>query len=412
MKQKILFVINTLGHAGAEMAMLELMQRFDDSRYEISLYVLMAQGELIHRIPPKVKILNNKYSDSSVLSESGYKNMLSTICLAGLIRANVLRLLPYMVGGLIVMLKKKKIHKEKLLWRMISDGARPQKAVYDLAIAYLEGGSAYYVADHVKARKKVAFIHIDYKRAGYTRQLDKDCYLKYDRVFTVSGEVQANFLKVYPECTPYTQVFENLLDKEAIIRKSKETGGFMDDFDGIRLLTVGRLTHQKAYDIAIDAMSILKEEGYNVRWYVLGEGPERKRLEQKILKAELTQDFILLGARSNPYPYYLQTDIYIHATRFEGKSIAIQEAQILGCAIIASDCSGNREQLEHEKEGLLCELTKEEIARSIIKLILDEELRSKFSQASKNKKMNASKDIKQMMELLSDYGFNNKDAKG
>ena len=54
MKKKILFVINTLGRAGAEMAMTALMNKLDESHYEISLYVMIAQGELIKDIPPSL----------------------------------------------------------------------------------------------------------------------------------------------------------------------------------------------------------------------------------------------------------------------------------------------------------------------------------------------------------------------
>ena len=169
-----------------------------------------------------------------------------------------------------------------------------------------------------------------------------------------------------------------------IIRKL-QAGGFTDSYDGIRLLTVGRLAYQKAYDIAIDAMKIIKDSGCKARWYVLGEGSEREMLEKKIAQFGLQKDFLLLGAVENPYPYYVQTDIYVHATRFEGKSIAIQEAQILGCPVIASDCNGNREQIENGIDGILCSLTPEAIADSIKELIADPKKREKYAKRAQNR---------------------------
>ena len=71
--KKVLFVINTLGCAGAEKALLELLKRFLPEQYEVSLYVLLGQGELIHEIPEYVRVLNKDYSDTSVLSEEGKK---------------------------------------------------------------------------------------------------------------------------------------------------------------------------------------------------------------------------------------------------------------------------------------------------------------------------------------------------
>ena len=106
---------------------------------------------------------------------------------------------------------------------------------------------------------------------------------------------------------------------------------------------------------------------------------------KKIAQFGLQKDFLLLGAVENPYPYYVQTDIYVHATRFEGKSIAIQEAQILGCPVIASDCNGNREQIENGIDGILCSLTPEAIADSIKELIADPKKREKYAKRAQNR---------------------------
>lgn len=158
-------------------------------------------------------------------------------------------------------------------------------------------------------------------------------------------------------------VFHNIINQDAIIHNAKEPGGFDDNFSGTRILTVGRLTYQKAYEIAIDAMKLLKDKGRNVRWYVLGEGNLRQSLQKQIEGLGLCGDFVLYGAVNNPYPYYAQADIYVHATRFEGKSIAIQEAQTLGLPIVASDCNGNKEQIINGVDGLLCELTPEAVEK-------------------------------------------------
>ena len=129
----------------------------------------------------------------------------------------------------------------------MSDSGMKLNKSYDMAVAYLEGGSTYFVHDHVTAEKKFTFLHVDYKYAGYTRELDRDCYLEFDRIFTVSGEVKRVFNDVYPECRNKTLVFHNLIDREEICRKAELPGGFSDAYSGKRILTVGRLTAQKAY---------------------------------------------------------------------------------------------------------------------------------------------------------------------
>ena len=123
-------------------------------------------------------------------------------------------------------------------------------------------------------------------------------------------------------------------------------------------------------------------------------------LEQQIAKAGLQEDFLLLGATDNPYPYFVQTDIYVHATRYEGKSIAIQEAQILGCPIVASDI--NREQIEQGKDGLLCSLDAKAVMEAILTLIEDPDMRKRFGQAALQKTVSFTEDIRLFDRLLED----------
>lgn len=392
MSKRILFVINTLGLAGAEIAMLELFHRLKDE-YELDLYVLMEQGELVDRLPEQVHLLNRRFSNCSVLSKTGRLTMAGTVSKSLFMHGTVVKLFPYLIKNLINMIKKRRIQIDKLMWRVLSDGGMRIEKEYDLAVAFLEGGAAYYVADHVKAARKAAFIHIDYSQAGYTRALDRDCYLQYDALFPIAQETKERFLAVYPECAEKTFIFHNLINREQIIRRSLEEGGFSDDFQGMRILTVGRLTEQKAYPVAIAAMKLLKESGCKARWYVLGEGNERRTLEQLIADCGLEQDFLLLGAVENPFPYYRQTDLYVHATRYEGKSIAIQEAQVLGCAIIASDCTGNREQIIDHVDGILCQLNAEAVMESIKELLTDVEKRNRLKHAAACKKVIYEEDI-------------------
>ena len=290
--KKILFTINTLGLAGAEVAMLSLLKQLDPKEYEVSLFVMTGQGELRNRVPNYVKILNSTYSDSSVLSAEGRKHLIKTVLKALVLKGKAITLLPYLCKHVLKQLKEGKIRPDKLLWRVISDGAQRFEEEYDLAVAYLEGASTYYVTDHVKAKKKATFLHVDYSEAGYSRSLDKECYLKFDKVFTVSDEVKDSFLKVYPDCAHKTQVFHNILNQDDIREKAKLPGGFQDDYEGFRILTVGRLTQQKAYDIAIEAMKLLKDKGIKARWYVLGEGDQRTMLEARIELLGLQNDFI------------------------------------------------------------------------------------------------------------------------
>lgn len=404
--KKILFVMNTMGRAGAERALIALMNTLPKEEYSLSLLVLLNRGEIFDEVPSHVKILNKHPDNRSVLSPGGRIALARTTLGCFFYRLRGFKLLGYLAGNLVLQLKKHRLSPDKLLWRIISSGTKAPKETYDLAVAYLEGGSTYFVADYVKAHKKAAFVHIDYEKAGYCKELDLDAYDKIDRIFSVSTEAGDSFCRIYPEHAGKRFLFRNIIDSRHIQAQSRETlpsdDAFVKSTADYKLLTIGRLSYQKAYDIAIPALRLLRDKGYNIDWFVLGEGPLETELQRQIEQEKLTGHFILLGSKPNPYPYLKQATLYIHATRFEGKSIAIEEAQVLGKAIIASDCTGNREQITSEINGYLIPLTPEAIANHIEKLLQSPEKRHQFELASKGISLTHPEDLQSFYELLSE----------
>ena len=397
--KKVLFVTNTLGVGGAERALLELLNNLDREMYDIDLCLLLGRGELMNQVPDGVRLLNPKVNTGSVLDHPGRWALVGMV-IACFFRngrwaaklASVLRALP-------PMLRRRRLQLDQLLLRVVSDGAVRMDPYYDIAIAWLEGGAAYFVSDYVQAGKKLAVVHIDYELSGYTRAQDRNCWAGFQEIFVVSEEIRSPFLQIHPECRDKVRVLPNLVNQKKIRCLAQEPGGFSDGWTGLRLLSVGRLTYQKAFDVAIEAMKLLKDAGYSVRWYALGEGEQREALEKKIAALGLEEDFILLGTVSNPFPYYVQADVYVHATRFEGWSIAVQEAQTLGCAIVVSDTSGNRRQVIHDQDGLLCNLCREDIARTIGDLLDDEDRRKRLGEAARAKKTATWEVVRTLLEL-------------
>ncbi len=397
--KKILFVINTLGRGGAEAALIQLIKRFDPDEYRIDLYVILSQGELIERIPGNVVLLNKNYDNSSVLSGEGKKALKKKIIKLLFSNASIIKNFFYIAGNGIKMVFSGKVLPDKLLWKALSDGSETFDDEYDLAVAYIEGASAYYVADYVKARKKAAFIHVNYSEAGYNRKLDKNKYLNFDKIFTVSEDVKESFMKVYPECADRTDVFENIIDRDEIINKANDGIGFEDDYNGKRIVTVGRLTAQKAIDVSVEACRKLIEKGENIRWYVLGEGELRGTLEALIDKYGLKDSFILTGVKDNPYPYIKQCDIYVHASRYEGKSIAIREAMILGRPIIVSDCKSNLEQVSND-DALVTTLDPDDLSGKIMTLLHDEKLCEKLGSNAEKRYLDINDDTYKLLKLI------------
>lgn len=402
--KKILFVMNTMGRAGAERALLALIKSLPKEEYDISLYVMINRGELFDEVPDYVHILNKKPDNRSVLSFGGRIAIIRTVLRCFFHHASGFRLIGYFFKNLKIQLCSHQLLPDKLLWRTIANGCLEQKEDYDLAVAYIEGASTYYVADHVHARKKASFVHIDYQKAGYNKTVDLDAYQKLDRIFAVSKEAKQSFLTIYPEYAKKTFLFRNLHDTDRILKLAQEpipvSSAFVQSPAKYKLLTVGRLHYQKGYDVAVKALAILRQRNMDVDWFVLGEGSLKKELTKQIRQEGVSDHFFLLGSTNNPYPYYRAATIYVHATRFEGKSIAIEEAQLLSKAIAASDCTGNREQIQSGKNGILVELTPQAVADGVEMLLRNPSLIQEYEKASSKVAISHPHDMDAFLELL------------
>lgn len=393
--KRILFVNNTLSTGGAEKLLLQTMKQFVNDGNKVYLYIMTGMGELINFIPKEVTLLNANFDSESVLSTLGKKRLRSKVITAEAKNLTWLKLAGYSLKALKDMIKNGKIHAEKLAWRAIAETSPNITDQYDIAIAFTEGASTYYVADKVNAKYKIAFVHISYENAGYTKHLDKNSYDAYNEIIAVSNEVHDSFLKVHPECKSRTYIHEYNINQETIISLSNadiELSNVWDLSDNSieykkrktpRILTVSRLVAQKGYVNMIEAAKILDSAGFDFKWVALGEGEDKEYLQKLIDKYNLNEKFVLLGNVRNPYPYMKNCDVFVHATNYEGKSISVMEAKALGCPIVITKVPGNQDQIMDKQTGLYCEPKPKDIANKIKFLV---ENPSKARELGKNAK--------------------------
>lgn len=382
MKKKILFVINTMGRAGAEKCLMSMLKYMDKEKYDISLFSVINRGEMFDYVPEGVKILNENPCSESVLDKKAKRELAKIILKNGFRHGYFFKEAGYLRKVISYQRKTGGVDFKKLFWKLLSDHAPRQEEQYDLAVAYIQGAATYYVMDHVRAKKKITFLHNEFIDSGYCPELEEAYYEQADGIYCVSRSICDHFAEIYPKMADKMDVFYNLLDVEDIRTKSLEKDGMSALFQKKQgetiLLTAARLAPVKAYDLAVPALSLVRKQGYNVKWYVLGDGPEKDEIKRMIREYGLEDSFILLGAHKNPYPYMAECDIYVQATRYEGCCTSISEAVILGKPVIASDCDGNKEQLTRYETGILVALNSEDIARGIIQVVSDKELQEKM----------------------------------
>ncbi|PRD09376.1 glycosyl transferase [Bacillus sp. MYb56] len=392
MKKDVLFVINNLNCGGAEKSLISLLNTMDYSRYNVDLFLFKHEGLFLNKIPKKVNVLEEP-------SEYQLFDMPIKAAIMKCLRQGRLDIaLSRVCAGYIFKSEKNKARCEQRVWRYLSKSLQNISKKYDVAIGYLEKNPVYFCIDKVNANKKIGFIHTDYDKLGMDPNIDMGYFRSLDHIVTVSEEC-ANVLKQrFSIYNDKIGVIHNIVSPSTINKMSQEEVDL--ERKGVKLVSVGRLSHEKGFDLAIEACKNLVGDGYEIKWYIIGEGEGRGKLEKMIEENHLQNHFLLLGLKENPYPYIREADIYVQPSRFEGKSIAIDEAKILHKPIVVTNFSTAKDQIKNEENGLMIDMDAHSLSEGIKKLIHNEELRNKLIKNLSDEELGTESEIKKLYTLF------------
>ena len=370
MKKNILFIIPGLGAGGGEKSLINLLTQIDFNKYNVDLFLLNHEGLFIDFIPKEVNVLIMK--DNLEIFNKDLKESISKYLSKGKISLAYSRLMFCLVNRFNKNVGIAEQYSFKYLRKAI--GAIDKK--YDVAIGYLEKTSNYICIDCVQANKKIGWIHTDYSKLNLDKNFDKKYFEKYNYIITVSEECKNSLINNFNELEDKIKIIKNIVSPTIINKMAQENADICINKKETIIVSVGRLSYEKGFDIAVKACNILIDNGLKVKWYLVGEGNERNKLEKLIIEKNLEDNFILLGAQSNPYKYINMADIYVQPSRFEGKSIAMDEAKILCKPIVATNFTTVRDQINDRVDGIITEMDEESLAKGITLLINDNKLHS------------------------------------
>lgn len=240
---------------------------------------------------------------------------------------------------------------------------------FDAAINYLEIESPAFLLDHVKAKKYLQWIHTDI--GNLEKPEDLDVYAsdwgRTDRIVCVSKMALANFRGRYPQLQEKTCLIYNFFEEAQIRKLGQEVISLPGEKPA--LLSVGRMTEPKKYLRFLNVLARLRDEGYEFSWHVLGEGIQRREIEEKIRDLRLEDRVFLHGLTDNPYKYMAACDLFVLPSGWEGFPTVTVEAKILGCPVLATDVAGIREQLRHGETGWIVENNEDAIYEGLKRLL-------------------------------------------
>ena len=352
--------------------MVSLLNAWDTEKYETSLLLCCKDGDVFSDYLPKnIQLIYNPVIEHVMGGFFSLKWLLVHghffLCLGVLLRLILSRISRSLASELIARMMP-----------IVLD------VHYDLIVDYGGQQLLYYMVNKLSATKKVSFFHSDYSKWSFYYNADKKYYPLVDHIFTISQTCVDSLKHFFPNCADRISIMENISSPTIIRQQSLEPiGEFKVQVDQMKangntiLCTIGHICRGKGFDFAIEASDILKKNGIHFKWVFIG-----KVLEEDLLKLiadkELDDNVLLVGIQSNPYPYIGISDIVVHPSRFEGKSIALDEAKILCKPIVVTNFSTVGDQFENGKNGTICEMSGKAVANAIIELINDSSLQDSY----------------------------------
>lgn len=395
MKKRLLFVMESMGSGGGERSLLTLLQLIDYDKYDVDLLLFNPSGLFMDMIPKQVNLISfGKSYDRFVQPVGGSVK-------AYLTKANVKGAYNRIMYSKTVNGKfGSTLYRDQLAWKYMRCAFENTLPEYDAAVGYLEGKPNFFVADCVKAKVKIGYVHNDYNKLKMDKEIDRKFFGKMDYLVSVSEKCCDVLKDVFPEYADKVRMVENITSPIVLKNMAEECVSEYKNAKGSILLTVGRLSKQKGYDIAVDAAEILIKNGVDFKWFAIGRGELQAEIEQKIKEKNLEDKFILLGERANPYPYIAGCDIYVQPSYFEGKSIAIDEAKCFAKPIVATKFTTVLDQLADGETAVLAEINAVSVAEKIMQLIADNELCEALSENLKKEKLGNEEEIEKFYNML------------
>jgi glycosyltransferase involved in cell wall biosynthesis len=393
MKKKILFMIGMMNVGGVEKSLLSLISTLSKEKYDVTILMLEMKGELLKEIPDWVRIEEAKWFKEikSIILQSPYQTINNYR-----LKSEYLKIIDFTITYKI----SQKTGNRYYYYKQILKDIPTHTDMYDIAVAYQGPNDVidFYVANKVFAKTKVSWVHFDVSRFKMNKKLYEKLYKSFNKIFVVSKEAESRLIQRIPSVKNKSEVFYNILSKKLIKELAEREVGFDDNYRGFKIVTVGRLAKEKGQDLAINTLLKLREAGYEIRWYCIGEGNQRKEFEDLIKKNQLENDFILLGAVTNPYPFIAKSDIYVQTSRHEGYCITLAEARCLNKPIVTTNFIGAYEQIVDGKNGYIVEANEEQLFNKIKYLIDNQQQRNSLTENLSLTNLDTTKEVYKLLK--------------
>lgn len=357
---KILITNGHLQVGGVEKSLINLLNTIDYSKNEVDLLLFEGYGEYRDLVPKEVNVI---LCDTT----RTYGSFFSVIK-----KAIMKRDMRSLAMKVIFTFANKITMRSMSLMKWF----RLVTKEYDYAFAYRVGISADFVAYAVKAKVKCVWWHhgqIDNSERQVIHW--KKMMKQMNRIICVSEAARNIISPYFKEYADKMIVISNIINCKEIKQKAKLFHPYEKiEADIIKIVSVGRFSPEKHMLDTVIVLKRLIEKGYYIHWFLVGDGPERKKIEEKIHELDIVQYMTLVGKCSNPYPYINDADIFVHPSFVESQGLTVLEAMVLHKICVVVESAGTNEFIINGKNAIQAEQNIDSLTENIEYALRNKEL--------------------------------------
>lgn len=388
-KKKDILVVFTgsMELGGIERSLLGLLDSIDYNEYNVDLFLYAHHGPLMYLINENVNVLPEE-KELAYLRESFGTKLKNRAYYSAYMRCKEA-----------VISKFTHINHDEMWAEIMRKKVKPIKKHYDLALGFFRPFDL--IDEKIYADIKVGWIHTDYSSAGEDLELLRKDYAKMDYIVGVSDQTVRTFIELFPEFESKVIISENIIS-ESFMKSEADKLDVSNEMDDscFKLLSIGRFCEAKNFDNIPEIASIIKSKGVDFKWYIIGYGADENLIKSKIAQYNMEDTVIILGKKENPYPYIKACDIYVQPSRYEGKCVAVREAQILNKPVIITSYASSKSQLQDGFDGVIVPMDNQGCADGIVKVIDDKDLQNQLIENTKKTDYTNSKEIEKLYKLI------------
>ena len=361
MKRRIIIVNNNMKIGGVQKALLDLLNEIAPL-YDVTLYLFNGTGEYLKKVPANVKIeecrsLYRYFGTSQAESKKSLGMYITRSCLAVLTK---------LIGRIAVS-------------KIVSMFSKNVREEFDVAISFMHdgdnrllyGGCNDFVLKKIRAKKKITFLHCDYKNCGANFRSNNRIYNKFDKIAACSEGCRQSFISVMPHLEGKCHTVINCHNYDEIISLSNDDE-ITYDTSYKNVVIVARLNPEKGVERALRALKYAIDQDAKVMLHIVGGGILREALEALSIELGIKNNVIFYGEQGNPYRYMKNADLLFIPSLHEAAPLVIDEAVCLGVPIFSTQTTSSKDMILDRGCGWVCNNDQDFINKDFFAVISNE----------------------------------------